>query len=227
MIGVFDSGAGGLLALCEMRKLSPRVDICFYADRENAPYGVKTKEELIGLVKRDVEILQNAGADKILMACCTASTVFGYLPSEIKKIATPIILPTARRAAQITDSGNIAVLATGATVASGAFTKALCRYKKCKRVYEFEAQNLVGIVEGGARDGNITDSELFEVERILRPIKNTDADTLILGCTHFPHIAGVISMCLDGMKIVSSAYEGAFEILKKQENNGEGKTVFL
>ena len=64
MIGVFDSGAGGLTVIEEIRKTHPNIDICFFADRENAPYGTKSKEELISLVKRDIDILKSAGTDK-------------------------------------------------------------------------------------------------------------------------------------------------------------------
>ena len=73
---------GALSAISEIRKLCPKQDVCYYCDRKNSPYGTKTKAELIALVERDVEILKNAGADSILMACCTASTVFDCLPEE-------------------------------------------------------------------------------------------------------------------------------------------------
>ena len=70
------------------------------------------------------------------MACCTASTVYEYLPYDMREIACPIILPTARRAAEITESGSVGVIATRATVASGAFRKALSGYQKCRSVFE-------------------------------------------------------------------------------------------
>ena len=227
MIGVFDSGAGGLLAVREIRRLSPYADVVFFADRQNAPYGMKTKDELIELVKADIELLRGAGADKILMACCTASTVHEYLPYDMREIACPIILPTAKRAAAVTECGNIGVIATRATVASGAFRKALSGYQKCRSVYEFEAQNLVELVESGCTDESITEREFEIIKETLSPLADKKIDTLILGCTHFPHIEKTISKCLQNVKTVSSAYEGAFEILKKQEDEGEGKTLFL
>ena len=227
MIGVFDSGAGGLLAVSEIRRLAPCADVVFLADRKNAPYGTKTKAELIELVKTDIELLKKAGADRILMACCTASTVYEYLPYDIREIACPIILPTARRAAEITESGSVGVIATRATVASGAFRKALSGYQKCRSVYEFEAQKLVELVESGCTDESITEREFEIIKETLSPLTNKKIDTLILGCTHFPYIEKTISRCLSSVKTVSSAYEGAFEILKKQEDVGEGKTLFL
>ena len=75
MIGIFDSGAGGITVARELRRLVPLSDLCFFADRKNAPYGTKSEKELIPLVKRDAEILYDMGAERIIMACCTASTV--------------------------------------------------------------------------------------------------------------------------------------------------------
>ncbi len=225
MIGVFDSGRGGLLAVREMRKMSSKVDICFFADKENSPYGTKTRDELIKLVRKDIEVLERAGATKVLMACCTASTVYEYLPKRMREVACPIILPTARRAMEVSSGGNIAVIATRATVISRAFTKALSGYGGS--VYEFEAQELVSLVESGCTDVSITESEIGIIEKILAPVKEKEIETLILGCTHFPHLQETVSKILPRVKIVSSALEGAREILKNEEKNGEGKTLFL
>ena len=74
MLGVFDSGVGGLAALRELRRLLPFEDMIYLADKENAPYGTKTEDELVALVREDVKRLRELGAEKILMACCTAST---------------------------------------------------------------------------------------------------------------------------------------------------------
>ena len=78
MIGVFDSGNGGLITVEKIRELSADADICFLADRENAPYGTKSKNEIISLSKRNIKRLRDAGADKILIACCTASAVYPF-----------------------------------------------------------------------------------------------------------------------------------------------------
>jgi len=227
MIGVFDSGAGGLTAISEIRRLAPMADVCFFADRKNAPYGTKGRNELIRLVKADIERLRLFGAERILMACCTASTVHRYLPAETRAIAEPIILPTAREAARVTADGRIGVIATEATVASGAFSKALSRFANVKEIFELPLQALVSLVERGARDNRVTKKEKNELRKMLLPIKESGVDTLILGCTHFPHLEAEIGDCLPGVKLVSSSREGAIEVLKTTSPHGTGKTYYI
>ena len=227
MIGVFDSGSGGLTAISEIRKLAPNADICFFADRKNAPYGTKTKGELIRLVKTDIKILERCKVDKILMACCTASTVYPCLPKNMRRIAVPIIEPTAREAARVTKSGKVGVIATDATVASGAFTSELGRYKSVLSVREIRAQKLVALIEGGVTDSTITKSGRRELLRILSPLFEEDIDTLILGCTHFPHLEEEIARCFPSLKIVNPSREGAKKILENVSTAGTGRTLYL
>ena len=215
MIGVFDSGTGGILALRELRRLMPREATCLYIDSANAPYGTKDEGELLRLVKLDIERLRCAGADKILMACCTASTVYDLLSDEEKSIATPIIAPAARRAVEITKRGKIGVIATERTVSSHAFKNAILKERTDVCVTELAAQELVSLVEGGAFDANITESERELLQNTLAPLCYADIDTIVLGCTHFPALSGEISKILNNVKIVSSTYEGALEISKR------------
>ena len=227
MIGVFDSGAGGLSALAEIRRIAPLVDVCFFADRKNAPYGTKTPRELLGLVKDDIIRLRNFGAKRILMACCTASTVHGSLPKEMREISVPIILPTAKEAARVTKNGSVGVIATEATVASHSFLGALSHLSTVKDVFELPLQRLVAIVEGGASDGNIAKNQKDELYRMLLPVRDSGVDTLILGCTHFPHLEKEIGDCLPRVRLISSSREGAKEILKNTSPEETGKTFYL
>ena len=84
MIGIFDSGVGGLNAFYEVRRGLPYADIAYLADRANAPYGTKPKDELISLVKNDIKRLRELGCRLILIACCTASTVYPELSDDEK-----------------------------------------------------------------------------------------------------------------------------------------------
>ena len=227
MIGVFDSGAGGLTAITELRRLTPSVDICFLADKKNAPYGTKSKDELIRLVCADITRLRRAGADEILMACCTASTIYDALPNKMRAIARPIIRPTAKEAARITYNGKIGVIATETTVASSAFSKELTKYPSVKEVHEVSTQRLVSLVECGAIDGKVTSRERDELYRLVRPMREYGIDTLILGCTHFSHLEREISGCLPGVRLVSASREGAREIVRSNKNTGTGKMIFL
>lgn len=226
MIGIFDSGVGGLTALAELRRLLPHADMIYLADRENAPYGKKSEEQILAAAEGCIRRLVDAGADRILIACCTASTLHHRLSEEAQRISTPIILPTAR-AAMKKSRGRIAVIATEATVRSHAFARALLGEGEC-RVSEFPAQELVAMVEGGASDElPLTEEQEKLLSRILSPVVVSRADTLILGCTHFPHIAGHIGRMLPRVNLISPSLEGALELAKSTEDRGGGRTVFL
>lgn len=198
MIGVFDSGAGGRFALAELRRLCKNEDIIFFADEKNAPYGTKSESELIRLAESAILKLKRAGAERILIACCTASTVWDKLSSACREISVPIIEPVAERARAITRGGRIGVLSTEATRRSGAFAKripgALCR----------SAPELVTLAEMGARDGNLTDKQRQTLKNILSPFADGRIDTLVLGCTHFAYFEREIENIL-GIPTVNSA----------------------
>ena len=227
MIGVFDSGVGGMTALAELRRLRSSVDITYLADRENAPYGTKSEDKILLCAENCIRRLRDAGAEKILIACCTASTLFGRMSEASKKIAVPIISPAAKSAARATVNGRIAVIATSATVRSRAFTREIRTHRKAN-LLELEAQPLVAMVEGGARDGApLSRENEMLLDDILSPIRAFGADTLVLGCTHFSHLEEHISSRLEGVRLISPSREGAIEMAKATENRGSGKTVFI
>ena len=227
MLGVFDSGVGGLSALAVLRKLLKNEDLVFFADKENAPYGTKTSEELASLVKSDVEQLFGFGAEKILMACCTASTVYDRLPKWQRDICYPIIEPTADAAAAATKNGIIGVLATEATVRSEAFTNALLTNDSVKNVIEIPARDLVTAIENGARDLTVSPAQTALIDGLVRPLRESGADTLVLGCTHFPHLEKTIGALMPGVKLISSSEEGARNIAKHAKNTGKGRTFYI
>lgn len=230
MIGIFDSGVGGLASYREVRRLLPREDIIYLADRKNAPYGTKTKEELIPLVSEDIRRLSAMGAERILIACCTASAVYPLLDSVLQKAATPIIIPSASEAAALGE--RITVIATEYTAKSLAFTKAIIAKNPRAEVTEISAQRLVALVEGGASDGALDESSERTVERIAERIRATHPEVLILGCTHFSHLSWELSDRLPCVKTVTPAIVGAREFVKKyiEEKNTvsreRGRTVY-
>lgn len=230
MIGIFDSGVGGLISALEVARLLPTEDIIYLADRENAPYGTKTKDELVRLVRADVKRLVGLGADKILIACCTASTVYSELSDSERKICLPIILPAARAAAKT--AGRISVISTVYTKSSHAFKKEIQRENADAEVFEFALQELVGMVEGGCRDGSITGECERLLDRFANEIIPKNTEALILGCTHFSHLESEISKRLPGVKIISPAKEGArvmasyYGNKKIIESDGRGRLIF-
>lgn len=227
MIGIFDSGVGGLTALRELRRLKPTVDICYLSDSKNAPYGTKSESELLLLVKSDIERLIAHGAEHILMACCTASTVYPLLSTEERRICHPIITPTAESALRVTKDFRIGVIATERTVASHAFKDAILAKNSSAYVYELPTQSFVALVEGGECDGYASDAAKRQIKRELKPLLREKIDTLILGCTHFPHIKGIISEALGEINLVSCSKAGAEAIADLIKGGGDSKTEFI
>ena len=224
-IGVFDSGAGGRSALAELRRLLNRIDTVFYADEKNAPFGGKAEGELVTLLARGLERLSSAGAEKILIACCTASAVWDYLPQSLKDISVPIIEPTARIAAACSKSGRIGVLSTEATRRSGAFVRSLSRLG-CESVVCASAPELVTLAERGARDGALTDGDKEIIYRAASPLMGCGVDTVVLGCTHFAYFEREIADILSCVT-VNSARAGAEHIAKDIKNEGRGEVFYL
>ena len=226
MIGVFDSGDGGLCTVEKIRELAPCADLCFLADRDNAPYGTKTRAEIIALTKRNLRRLADNGAKKVLIACCTASSVYPALSEEEKKIAIPIIDATAREAVSKTKNGKIGVIATDLTARSGSFEAAIKRLMPSASDYTEGTQELVTLIENGARDESIKPSTLERVRKILKGLQKESFDVLILGCTHFPRLEKTISEITE-RQTVSSALIGAKEIIKHANTDGNAINVFL
>ena len=207
MIGILDSGIGGLASYNVIRRVLPHEPLVYLADRKNAPYGKRSEGELIRLVSDGIGELSALGADHVLLACCTASTVHHALPEELRRIAIPIIEPAARRAVALGD--RITVISTTHTARSHAFAAAVNAIRKGCTVTELDAQPLVGMVESGARDGNLGILESTYLDTVASEILEHMPDVLILGCTHFSHLEGELCARLRGVRIVSPAREGA------------------
>ena len=228
MIGIFDSGVGGLASYNEARRLLPEEDIIYLADSKNAPYGTKNRETIIKLVKRNLNVLKNRGADKILIACCTASSVHSELDPDEREISVPIIFPAAYEALR---AGNrIVSISTDYTAASHVFKNALTELCYSSEVTEIPAQMLVELVECGARDGGLLPRESEMLDTISYKIRSASPDALILGCTHFSHLEAEFKTRLPGVKIINAAVVGARALaysLKGTKSAGRGKTIYI
>ena len=224
MIGIFDSGVGGLVSYRELRRLLPKEDILYLADRRNAPYGTKTKDELIKLVKRDILRLKKMGAEKILVACCTASTVLPFIDESERQDVLPIISPAAEAAANYE---RITVIATEHTVSSHAFKNGILKLNSNASVEEIPCQRLVALVEGGARDENIGDECREELSRVAMAVEKHRSEAIVLGCTHYSHLENTIKKLLPGVAVVNPAKIGARELaLQIRGAPGSGKTIY-
>lgn len=225
MIGVFDSGVGGISAYRHLRRYMPERDIVYLADSKNAPYGTKTEDEILKFTKNNIRILSNLGCEAILIACCSASTVYNRLNEKEREIALPIISPSARLAAE--SGRRITVIATRHTASSGAFGREIGRFSDA-RVCEMAEQGLVALVESGNRDGKVRENCKTYLTAMTERIKESDADTLILGCTHFSHLEGEIRRLLPDVRIINPARVGAEEMIKKIKKCREnGRSIYI
>ena len=213
LVGIFDSGVGGQNSLRELRRLRDKVDIIYLADYKNAPYGTKTKEEILPIVSENIKRLISLGCERVLVACCTASAMLGCLPVELRPHASGVIEPTLEK---IKRSGHrrIALIATDRTVSEGAFSIPK------REVVAIRAQRLVGIVERGEWDSPY-------INELIEKIRETSATALILGCTHFSHLFDRFSAALSMMEIFSPATIGAAHFSKEINNFGEGRTEYI
>ncbi len=228
MLGVFDSGMGGRLALRALRRRVPHADIVFLADTAHAPYGTKDTATLISLVTEDIRRLRAAGADAVLCACCTASCILPQLPAPLREQVYPILHPTAAAAAR-GSCHRYLLLATEATVQSGALARAICACDAQAHIISRPAPHLVTLAEQGRT--RMSDPAVRRaLQPVLHELNASAADTLVLGCTHFDAFAATLQAALPAQRIISSAKEGALAFaatLTPAQTCGLGRTIDL
>ncbi len=190
-IGVFDSGLGGLTVLKEIEKELPNEDVVYFADTARVPYGGRPPHEIININHEVIGFLLDQGAKLIIMACGTSSAVAYHVVKEKYKVPMiGVIEPGARAAVGATRSGRIGLIATVATVESRAFEQEIKKLRQDAEVFSQACPLFVPLIEGGFTEG----AEITSVAReYLRSLIADRIDTLILGCTHYPHLRGIIS----------------------------------
>ena len=219
MIGIFDSGVGGYNALYVTKKLLPGEDIIYLADSANAPYGTKSKDEVLKFTEENIKILSARGAEKILIACCTASAIYeSFAKDQIKNITksqapyNEVFTITNPASAKAAKGKKIAVIATERTVKERAFSKRIKSLNPDAEIFELPRQDLVEAVEKGLRGGNLSALCHKITDEVCRAAVSFGADSLILGCTHFSHLEKDFKQRLPNVRIISPARIGA-EIL--------------
>jgi glutamate racemase len=188
-IGVFDSGVGGLSVLREIRRELPGEDLLYVADSGHAPYGDKSAQLIEARSVAIVEFLLSQHAKAIVVACNTATGV--AIKMLRARFSVPIVAmePAVKPAATHTQSGVIGVLATSRTIASDNFAKLHERFGADVKILMQACPGLVEQVEAGNLSGDETRALL---ERYVLPLLAQQADTLVLGCTHYPFLAPLI-----------------------------------
>lgn len=215
-IGIFDSGVGGLTVARAVIDQLPHESVLYIGDTANSPYGPKPIAEVRAHALRVMDDLVAAGVKMLVIACNSASAAVLRDARERYTIAqgvpvVEVIQPAVRRAVAATRSGRVGVIGTQATIGSRAYEDAFAAAPHlqltttaCPRFVEF--------VERGETSG----TELIEIaQEYLAPVLAADVDTLVLGCTHYPLLTGVISYVAgDGVTLVSSAEETAKDVYR-------------
>lgn len=215
-IGVFDSGMGGLTALKELRNVLPHENIIYFGDTARLPYGTRGKDTILHYAKQDINFLLSRDVKAIIVACGTASTVIDK--EEMKRYDVPIFtaIDTASyEACRVTKNKKVGVIATSATINSGAQNKSIGKFDKTVKVYTRACPLLVSLVENGyiERDNKVT---RLVLEDYLYDMKKNDVDTLIMGCTHFPIIKDAIGDIMgDHVTLINNGEQVAKYAAKK------------
>ncbi len=219
MIGIFDSGLGGLSALKEVRRLLPSEDIIYFGDTGRVPYGTRSKETIIKYSLQDMNFLISKGVDAVLVACGTASS--NALPVLREKYPhipiIGVIDAGVRAAAKATKNKIIGIAGTPSTIGSGAFEKGLHAVDSGFKTVSAACPLFVPLVENGfvSEDDEIT---RLAAKTHLSPIIEAGADTLILGCTHYPIIAGAIAKVIPGATLINVGAAAAEELRAVMDN---------
>ncbi|MFL5871471.1 MAG: glutamate racemase [Solirubrobacterales bacterium] len=196
-IAVFDSGVGGLTVLHEFLVSLPEEDYVYLGDDARFPYGAKTPDELADCVERNTRFLLERGTKLIVIACNSAAgaglEVARRVAGEQGVAVVAVIEPEAEIAAAITDSGRVGVLATPATVAGGAYLRALSRAHRDLTVTEVSAPDLAAIIQRGFP---FSESVIEQVRSYCAPLRAARVDTVILGCTHYPLVRPMLQRIL-------------------------------
>jgi len=206
MIGIFDSGVGGLSVYREIKKILPEERYTYFSDNAHCPYGEKSKEYIIDRAKEITDFLLKQGADIIVVACNTAtaaaiktlrseystpcSHVLTLTESKRDSISFIGMEPAIKPAAAVTRSRVIGVLATAGTLKADKYKDIKDRHAEDITVVEHVGQGFVELVESGLTTGEKADTIVTES---LKPLLDAGADTIVLGCTHYPFLSETIA----------------------------------
>ncbi len=210
-IGVFDSGIGGLTVVKRLNEILPNENIIYFGDTARVPYGSKSNETVIEYAIQDAKFLVNKNVKMIIVACNTASSVaLEELQSKFDIPVIGMIEPGAKYALENTKKGKIGVIGTYATISNKAYSHQLRSLKSDLEIFEKACPLFVPLAEEGMTDHKAT--ELI-AQDYLSPLKENEIDTLILGCTHYPILADVISKVIgENVALVDSGIAAAKEV---------------
>jgi glutamate racemase len=184
MIGVFDSGIGGLTVIKSLMERLPGYDIVYFGDTARTPYGTKSAETVISYSLENIKFLIEHGAKIVVIACNTASSVAYLRVAETFDIPIfEVVTPAAEQAVNHSEKLAVGVIGTRATIRSGIYEKKIKAMEPSAKVYSIACPLLVPLVEEGWLKKPET---MMIIKKYLYPLKTRQINTLILGCTHYP-----------------------------------------
>lgn len=217
-IGIFDSGLGGLTVTHDVTQALPHENIHYLGDTARVPYGEKSDQTIIRYSKENTAFLLSKEIKLLVVACNTASAyAMEALRREFAIPIVDVIEPTVRRAVHVTKNRRIAVLGTRATIRSGVYEKKIQHFLPEAKVTSIPCPLFVPLVEEDFLSHAATQ---MIVQEYLRPVKECQCDTIILGCTHYPLLVGIIRQELrEGITILDSASSCASMVQKHLHTN--------
>ena len=230
-IGVFDSGVGGLTVAREIMRQIPQERIVYFGDTARVPYGSKSTDTLIRYTRQIIRFLKTRGVKAIVVACNTASAVaLEAVRDELDIPIIGVVRPGAKVAVQATKNKKIGIIGTETTVNSGMYVKLIQELLPDAQVIGKACPLFVPLVEEGWTKDPVTEEV---ARRYLADLQNSDIDSLILGCTHYPLLRHMVGEIMgENVTLVNPAYETALELkaLLEREgiaNDGEIKTLII
>jgi glutamate racemase len=224
-VAMFDSGVGGLTVLHECLVSLPHEDFLYLGDTERFPYGVRPPDELRNFAAELGDILLERGAKLLVVACNSAGAAAtdelrARLADRVPVVA--VVAPEVRLAAAATRNGRVGLLATPATVASGAYERALSEASGGRaELYSAPSAELAPLIQAG---GEVDHRTVECVEGLCAPLRDAAVDTVILGCTHYPLVRPILQRALGrGIEIVTAGEAIADEVA--HELDGAARAV--
>lgn len=195
-IGVFDSGLGGLTAVRQLRRIMPSEHIIYFGDTSRVPYGNRSADTILKYARQDLRFLRSFDLKAAVIACGTVSSnCLGTLQQENDIPIVGVVEPAVRRAAAVTENRRVGLIATRASVSSGAYQRLFRRDHPDIALFAKACPLFVPLVEEGrCRPGDRVIEQV--AEEYLAELKDKGVDTLVLGCTHYPLLAEVIGQVM-------------------------------
>jgi len=229
-IGIFDSGLGGLTGLMALRALLPGEELIYFGDTGRMPYGGRPVEQLRRMARQNLDFMADQGVKAIFVACGTFSSTAADLLAAYPIPSFGVLRPGAEAMARISGTGSLAILATEASIRSGAFARAVGERCPGREILPVACPDFVPLIESGhisPGDAALEDA----LTRYLAPVEAAGCDALLYGCTHYGIIDAAVRAHLGrGIVTVSASACGAKELanylIQSEMTGGSGRTRY-